>query len=246
RYLIAQDVIKELKDAEYSFRVLADKYKITRENVETGSISKELVKNKYKLDELSSEEIIETENGYLILSQFTDEGYEYIFISNQPSSWKLAEDTQGRVLNDKKYFNTTSVQFNEHYQPFVEIVFSNEGADIFGELTQRLLGEQVAIFVGGELLTAPVIQAVILGGKAQITGSYTPESAKKLSNDINTGLVPAPIFLTSEKTIDSKIGSESLEKLVIAGVSGFIIIFLFLMIIYRWSGFVASVALFLY
>ncbi|MCP4522660.1 MAG: protein translocase subunit SecD [Candidatus Gracilibacteria bacterium] len=246
RFTIAKDILEELKKEEYSFQVIADKYKVTRENVQIGSLSSELVMTKYKIDELKSEEIIETENGYLILSNEVETEYQYIFVSNEPSQWKLAEDSQGRVLNDKKYFNTTSVQFNENYQPMVEIVFSNEGAEIFGELTERLLGEQVAIFVGGELLTAPTIQAKIHSGKAQITGSYTPESAKKLSNDINTGLVPAPIFLTSEKTIDSKIGAESLEKLVIAGVSGFIIIFLFLIIIYRLSGVVASVTLFLY
>jgi protein-export membrane protein SecD len=96
------------------------------------------------------------------------------------------------------------------------------------------------------MLTAPNVNEPILSGKAVITGQYTPEEAKKLSTDINTGVVPAPIFLTSEKTIDSKLGAQSLEKLIVAGVAGFVIIFFFLIAIYRAAGVMASISLFLY
>ncbi|MDD5770239.1 MAG: SecD/SecF family protein translocase subunit, partial [Candidatus Gracilibacteria bacterium] len=86
----------------------------------------------------------------------------------------------------------------------------------------------------------------ILTGKAVITGNYTSETATKLSQDINTGVVPAPIYLTSERTIDSKLGLNSLNQLIIASVYGFLLIFLFLVVVYRLSGFTSSIALFIY
>ncbi|PID87656.1 protein translocase subunit SecD [Candidatus Gracilibacteria bacterium] len=171
--------------------------------------------------------------------------FDYIFINQKPSEWKPAKDKKGRILNDK-YFVKSSVQYNEAFQPQVELNFNDEGAEIFGELTSRLIGKPIAIFVGGQLLTAPNVNSAILNGRAVITGDYTPEEASKLSTDINTGVVPAPIYLTSEKAIDSKLGASSLEKLIVAGIVGFLIIFMFLIIVYRLSGFLASISLFMY
>ena len=128
----------------------------------------------------------------------------------------------------------------------VELTFNSEWAKIFWELSERLVGERMAIFVGWELLTAPNINEPILWWRAVITWNYTVDEAKKLSNDINTWVVPAPIYLTSEKTIDSKLWVSSLEKLIVAWVSWFLIIFLFLLVIYRWSGLMASISLLLY
>lgn len=104
----------------------------------------------------------------------------------------------------------------------------------------------MAIFVGWELLTAPTINEPILSGRAVITGNYTHESAKKLSDDINIWVVPAPIYLTSERTIDARLWKNSLEKIIFAGIIGFSAILLFLIYIYRLSGLIAAVALFIY
>lgn len=243
RYEIAKDALLEVQESKYDFWLTAQQYKLSNVNVEIGESKS--ISDIYKVDELKSKEIIETENGYLILSELQWDFYQYIFISNTPSEWKPAADSAGRILNEK-YFSNSSVQFDEAFNPMIELVFNDQWADIFGELTSKLVGQPIAIFVGWELLTAPNVNQAILSGKAVITGSYTPQEAKELSNNINTWVVPAPIFLTSEKTIDSKIGWESLEKLVIAGVSWFIIIFLFLILVYRLWGIIASIALFLY
>jgi len=89
------------------------------------------------------------------------------------------------------------------------------------------------------MLTAPTVQAVIPDGRAVITGQYTVESAQKLANDINTGIVPAPIYLTSERTIDAKIGSHALREILIAGFIGLILIVVFLTYFYHISGLLA-------
>ena len=87
---------------------------------------------------------------------------------------------------------------------------------------------------------------MITDGKAVITGDYTIKGAQTLANDINTGIVPAPIYLTSERTIDAKIGSESLRQILVAGAIGLFVIIVFLVFSYRVSGLLAGLALITY
>ena len=171
--------------------------------------------------------------------------FNYIFINQKPSEWKAAKDSKWRVLNDK-YFVKSSVQYNDVFQPLIELTFNSQGAEIFWELTTRLTWKLIAIFVWWENLTAPRVNEPILSGRAVITWDYNVEEAKTLSQDINTWVVPAPIYLTSEKSIDSKLWLNSLEKLIIAWISGFLIILVFLLFVYRLSWIMASIALALY
>jgi protein-export membrane protein SecD len=128
----------------------------------------------------------------------------------------------------------------------VILVFNDEGAKIFAELTKRLVGKQMAIFVGGEMLTNPTINEVIPNGRASITGDYTLEGAKSLANNIMTGIVPAPIYLTSERTIDAKIGADALNVILRSALIGLLCIVVFLMVSYRVSGLLAGLALVIY
>ncbi len=168
--------------------------------------------------------------------------YSYIFVDERPSEWTAAKTTDGKMLNDK-YLQTAWVSFNQIGQPQIDLLFNDEGKNIFAELTKRLLGKQIAIFVWGELLTAPTVQSVIPDGRAVITGDYTIQWAQKLANDINTGIVPAPIYLTSERAIDAKIGSHALREILIAWLIGLGVIILFLTYYYRISGLLAGIAL---
>lgn len=155
------------------------------------------------------------------------------------SNWELLE-------LDERYFVKASVQFNQAMQPMVELVFNDEWKLIFWDLSTRLLWQEMAIFVGWELLTHPVINEPILWWKAQVTGNYTKQEVIDLTQNINTWVVPAPIYLTSEKSIDSKLWLNSLEKLIVAWALWFLLIFVFLIYTYRLSGFVSSLALLMY
>ena len=171
--------------------------------------------------------------------------YSSSWITVWGEEWMRAFDSEWRYLSDK-YFVKSSVQFNEAFTPMVELTFNSDWAKIFWELSTRLVGQQMAIFVGWELLTAPNINEPILWGKAVITWNYTPEEARLLAQDINTWVVPAPIFLTSEKTIDSKLWVSSLEKLIFAWISWFLLILVFLVIVYRLAWLMSAVALLSY
>lgn len=242
---LAEKALAELKKWE-SFKLLWDKYSIWYEKVISWNVenfSQILISTGSILNNTINEvTYIDWEEWYLLADNETK---NYLFISSTPSEWIDAKDAEWRTLDDK-YFVKSTVQLNEVFIPMIELVFNSEWAKIFAELSERLVGQQMAIFVWWELLTAPVINETIYWWKAVITWNYTVEEANSLSNNINTWVVPAPIYLTSEKTIDSKIWLNSLNKLIYAWVLGLILIFVFLVIVYRLSWLFASISLFLY
>ena len=252
---VAVDALAELQDWIYDFFVTAQSIKDSNENVEIGTIPN--LSDRFEIEDLAESvdglipRIFEVSNtagreGSLIISYNADDAnFDYLFIDKEPSAWKPAQDSEWRVLNDR-YFQRSSVQYNEAFQPMVELTFNGDGADIFGELTRRLVGKPIAIFVWGELLTSPTVNTPILNGRAVITWNYTPEEANTLSQDINTWVVPAPIYLTSERTIDSRLGLNSLQKLIVAGLTWFVLILVFLLYPYRLVWLVAAGALFVY
>ena len=248
RKKLADGAVSEINESK-NFTVISDKYKLTHENVviwEVVDISASFdVKNATPNKVIETKNTLSKEEGYLIVSDKIENKFHYIFISKTPSAWMSAKDSKWRILNDK-YFIKSSVQFNEAYTPMVELTFNDEWAKIFWELSSRLVWQQMAIFVWGELLTAPTINEPILWGKAVITWNYKPAEAKALAQDINTWVVPAPIYLTSEKTIDSRLWASSLDKMIVAWFSWFVLILLFLLIVYRLAWFISAIALVMY
>ena len=256
---IAQELFDNISQDVENFSIESQKIQANTENVESWVLEDLLSEFSYPTAS-GSLDIAVDDNGFAqelldvrdisgrwwhLVYREVEAGFEYIFVDAEPSLWIPAQDSQGRVLDDR-YFVNSSVQQNESFRYMVELTFNEEGAEIFWELTKRLVGEPMAIFVGWELLTAPTINEPILAGRAVVTGNYTGESAKKLSDDINTWVVPAPIYLTSERTIDAKLGQDSLEKIILAGLFGFLSILVFLVYTYRYSGLIAAVALFVY
>ena len=257
RKKISEEMLVELKDSKYDFFVVAEKFKNNYELVEVWSVwnlaelnilDKTLLEKEWLVNKKIAwkNSLWESWNYILEIEKKDNKtNINYAFIADKPSEWKPATDKSWNILNEK-YFVKSSVQFNQAYEPMVELTFNEDGKKIFWELSTRLVWKRMAIFVWGELLTAPNINEPILWGQAVITWNYTVEEAKKLSTDINTWVVPAPIYLTSEKSIDSRLWKNSLEKLIIAGFGWFILIFIFLIYTYRLSGFVSSVALIMY
>lgn len=163
-----------------------------------------------------------------------------IFFSLTPTGWK---DT---ALNGQR-FRAASVTVDPTTNiPVVQIQFDEEGAKIFQELTKRNIDKPIAIFVGGELVSAPTVQTEIVGGTAVITGSRTYEEARTLAQDLNTGAIPAPIFLSGQTTVEATLGASALQQSVFAAGVGLVLLCLFLLVIYGSLGFIAVAALIFY
>ncbi|MDP2629255.1 MAG: protein translocase subunit SecD [Candidatus Harrisonbacteria bacterium] len=131
-------------------------------------------------------------------------------------------------------------------QPIVSLIFDDEGAALFEAITERNVGQQVAIFLDGEIISAPVVQQVITGGQAQITGLGDINEARLLVERLNAGALPAPIELISQQTVGASLGAGSLRSIIWAGIVGTFLVILFMLIYYRGLGLYASLALIIY
>src|SRR3989338_234841 len=143
-----------------------------------------------------------------------------------------------------RYLAHASVEFDPQTGvPLVGLEFTSEGALLFAKITHDNVGKPLAVILDGSILSAPVIQSEITGGKAQITGNFTPKEAKALVRNLNYGALPVPITLATSQTIGASLGDVALHSGVRAGVIGFFVLVLFLIIWYRLPGLIASVAL---
>ncbi|MFA5052581.1 MAG: protein translocase subunit SecD [Parcubacteria group bacterium] len=132
-------------------------------------------------------------------------------------------------------------------QPVVSLEFNDEGAKLFEEITARNIGKQVAIFLDGAPISAPVVQEKIIGGKAQISGEgITLDSAQKLVERFNAGALSAPIKLGNQRTVNATAAEDSLGRILVAGVISILLIIAFIIAIYRKRGIVAGLSLILY
>ena len=162
--------------------------------------------------------------------------------NNQGSTFTLIDTgITGRVIDKAQLqFNPTSGE------PTVLLSFNKEGRELFAKVTKENIGEILAIFLDGQAISTPVIREEIHDGKAQISGSFTPQEAKTLVRDINYGALPVPIELISTQSIGASIGAETLDKGVQAGLWGLMIVIIFLIVWYRLPGLLASVSLLIY
>ncbi len=131
-------------------------------------------------------------------------------------------------------------------EPVVSIRFNAEGGELFANITRDNVGEQLAIFLDGEILSAPRINESITGGTAIISGGFTPEEARELAQNLSFGALPVPIELSSTQTIDATLGAGVIEQSLTAGVIGLSLISLFMILWYRVAGLIASIALVAY
>ena len=146
-----------------------------------------------------------------------------------------------------RYLARARVEFDPTTQaPLVGLEFNERGKEIFAELTRTHKGDILAIILDGNLLSAPVIQDEISDGKAIITGTFTAEEARALVRNLNYGALPVPITLASSQTIGASLGEVALKAGVHAGIIGFIILSIFLILWYRLPGVISVVALVIY
>lgn len=158
----------------------------------------------------------------------------------------IATELTGRYLKNAELVFGNGNGGGLSNEPIVSITFNDEGAALFEKITGENVGEQLAIFLDGTLMSSPTINEAIKGGKAIISGSFTPEEARELVRNLNFGALPVAIKLASTQTIGSSLGDSALQAGVHAGVVGFIILAIFMILWYRLPGIVSVLALLVY
>lgn len=137
--------------------------------------------------------------------------------------------------------NGASVQYTSLNEPMISIELNDP--DKFAEVTGRLIGQPMAIFLDDELLSAPVVRDRITGGTAQISGDYSREEAQNLRDTINLGALPLQLTEKYSQSVGATLGQLSLDQTLRAGIVGSIIILIFMMFMYRIPGLIAAFCL---
>jgi len=132
--------------------------------------------------------------------------------------------------------------FNE---PYVSLDMTSRGGKIFANITEKNVNRRMAIVLDEVVKSAPVIRERILGGSAQISGSFSHEEAADLAIVLRVGALPAPVDIIQNMTVGASLGQDSINKGLSSGIFGAIVVLSFMIIYYRLSGVVANSALIL-
>lgn len=152
----------------------------------------------------------------------------------------VAKDSvlQGEAISDAR----VDVD-NMAYEPKISLHFNALGSKEFARITQEHVGDQLAIVLDDEVMSAPNIREPILTGQAEISGRFTFEEASVLALALRSGALPAPMHIEEERTIGPLLGKDSIEAGVKATIIGGILIVFFMTIYYLIGGVIASVGL---
>ncbi len=128
-------------------------------------------------------------------------------------------------------------------QPVVNIQFNGEGATIFSRITRQNTGKRFAMLIDGKVLSAPSINEPINGGAAQISGSFTVDSANQLAIALRSGALPVKLTVVEERTVTPELGADSIRAGAIAAIVATLLTLGFMLVVYGRFGVYANIAL---
>src|SRR3989344_824362 len=227
-------------------------------NGELGTFSKgqmvpEFEKVAFEMPNNSISEVVETQFGYHLIYKYGEETpkeYELARIlartKTEADILPPADQWKNTGLSGKQLQRAEVVEDQQTSQIQVSLNFNDEGSKLFGEITGRNVGKQVAIFLDGEPLSTPVVNEAITSGSAVISGGFTFQEAKLLAQRLNSGALPVSVELISQQTVDATLGNDSLQKSFKAGMIGLIAVMLFMIFYYRLPGLISVASLIVY
>lgn len=174
----------------------------------------------------------------ITLGDYYDPGFTY------PNLW-IKSDLSGRNLKSATAtFNKS--QGSLQSEPIVSITFDGAGKEKFAILTKNNLENRIAIVLDNKIVSAPTVQSEITDGKAIITGQKDISEAQKLAKRLNEGMLPVPAKLVAQQNVGATLGTDSLKKSMVAAMVGLVVLAVFMLVYYRFPGFLAVVALTIY
>jgi preprotein translocase subunit SecD len=190
----------------------------------TAALEFKLVDEEHSVDKAVSGDV--PEGSYLA---FMKDGKQPILLKQQAV-------LNGSMLDDAR------VSITSQNAPYVSIAFNAEGGRIFERVTGENVGKRLAILLDGRVYSAPVIRDAIAGGKAMIEGRFTDQEAKDLAIVLRAGALPAPVEILEERVVGPSMGEDSIRMGIIACLVGGLLVIVFMMVYYKFSGMLANLA----
>jgi preprotein translocase subunit SecD len=125
----------------------------------------------------------------------------------------------------------------------VDLQFKSQGADVWANFTAANVGTQTAFTLDSQVVSAPQINEAIPGGRTQITGQFTQDSARELANVLKYGSLPLSFESSEAETVSATLGLTSLRAGLIAGGVGLALVLLYSLLYYRVLGLLTALSL---
>jgi protein-export membrane protein SecD len=168
-------------------------------------------------------------------------GARLVYTDTQPAIPYLI---RRRAMVSGERLEDASVGFDPQTNaPEVNFRFDSVGGRKFGEVTRENIGRPFAIVLDDKIISAPVIQAAILGGSGRITGNFSVQEANDLAILLRAGALPAPMSILEERTVGPGLGADSVAAGRIALIVGFLAVIGFMILSYNMFGLFANAAL---
>jgi len=135
------------------------------------------------------------------------------------------------------------VAFDQGNQPVISFTLNSFGAKVFGDFTAKSIDKRLAVVLDGKVFSAPFIRERIGGGSGQISGGFTVDEAGSVAIALRSGALPAPVVMLEKRSVGPSLGADSIKASMIALISGFVIVFVFMMYYYRFAGVISNIAL---
>ena len=148
-----------------------------------------------------------------------------------------------RVMVNGDQLTDARQSFDQDGRPDIDITFNTAGARRLGRVTQENVGKPFAIILDDKILSAPNINEPILGGRAQISGSFTVQTAHDLAVSLKSGQLPVKLNVIEERTVSAELGQDSIQKGAIAFIVSVAGVIIFMLVTYGRFGVYANIAL---
>ena len=160
-------------------------------------------------------------------------------VKNKDEKYLLKEVPilDGSMLTDAR------VAFDQSNQPVINFTLNSEGAKIFGNFSGENIGKRMAVVLDNVVYSAPVIRERIGGGSGQISGGFSIQEAHDVAIALRSGALLAPVILLEKRSVGPSLGADSIKASLIALISGFALVFFFMIIYYGYSGIISDIAL---
>ncbi len=146
------------------------------------------------------------------------------------------------ILNGSQVIDA-QVAFDQANQVIINFTLNSSGAKIFGDFTSKNIGNRLAVVLDGKVYSAPNIRERIGGGSGQISGGFTLSEAGNVAIALRSGALMAPVELLEKRSVGPSLGADSIKASLIALITGFILVFIFMILYYSYAGIIANIAL---
>ena len=145
------------------------------------------------------------------------------------------------ILDGSKLVDA-SVAFDQNNQVVIQFKLNSEGSSIFGDFTAASVGKRLAIVLDNKVYSAPNIRERIGGGSGQISGGFSPAEATNVAIALRSGSLQAPVYMLEKRSVGPSLGSDSIKASLIALISGFVLVMIFMIVYYNIAGVVSVIA----